>query len=189
VAFFLNHQHVVTLVVTSKCGVAASVAGLLLLLQGSPRADFVPPLIPLEPYVKPADPFAPPNLLPQLCPPVDIIGCSYTAMGSFTDADITPLLGREPQGDLEAPSVTSWSEFLEVLKDGKIYANVHNKLLPAGLMRGNLVMDDGSSSKTTETASVGDMSSGSMSGSSGRSGIVSGSKKVASSVILKIKSG
>jgi hypothetical protein len=50
--------------------------------------------------VKPADPFAPPNLLPQLCPPVNITGCSYTAQGSFSNLDIAPLLGREPQGEL-----------------------------------------------------------------------------------------
>lgn len=88
--------------------------------------------------MKPANPFAPPELLPHLCPPVEIKGCSYTAKGSFSDADITPLLGREPQGDKEVPSVTNWSEFLRALKDGKIYVNVHSKVMPAGLIRGNL---------------------------------------------------
>jgi hypothetical protein len=98
--------------------------------------------VPLEPYVVPANPFAPPNLLPQLCPPVDIKGCSYTAKGSFSSADIIPLLGRQPQGDKEAPSVTNFVDFVRMLKDGKIYINVHSKVAPAGLMRGNLQMQN-----------------------------------------------
>jgi hypothetical protein len=106
--------------------------------QGSTKADYPPPLIPLEPYVKPADPFAPPNLLPQLCPPVNITGCSYTAKGSFTDADITPLAGRAPEGDMEVPTVETFADFVKALKDGKIYINIHSKLAPGNLIRGNL---------------------------------------------------
>jgi hypothetical protein len=74
-----------------------------------------------------------------MCSPVNIKGCSYVAKGSFSDADIIPLLGREPQGDNEAPSVTNFSDFVRVLKDGKIYINVHSKVAPVGLMRGNLM--------------------------------------------------
>lgn len=65
------------------------------------------------------------------------------AQGSFNASDIAPLAGREPVGDLEAPSVLNFTDFVRVLKAGKIYMNVHSKLSPAGLMRGNLEMVTG----------------------------------------------
>ena len=43
---------------------------------GSPSQDYPPPLVPIEPPTKPADPFAPPNRLPQISP-VTVKGCSY----------------------------------------------------------------------------------------------------------------
>lgn len=105
---------------------------------GSSIADYPPPLIPTEPYGRPSNPFAPPELLPRLCPAITVKGCSYTKSGSFTSADITPLPGREPQGDFEVPAVYNWSDFLEALRAGKIYFNVHSLQMPAGLIRGNL---------------------------------------------------
>lgn len=81
-------------------------------MQGSVSADYPPPLIPLEPYDKPTDPFGPPALLPQLCPPVDIVGCTYNKQGSFQASDIIPLPGRA--GDPEVPAVNNWDDFLAV---------------------------------------------------------------------------
>eukprot|EP00879_Flechtneria_rotunda_P000120 GHRR01000180.1.p1 GENE.GHRR01000180.1~~GHRR01000180.1.p1 ORF type:complete len:425 (+),score=148.19 GHRR01000180.1:224-1498(+) len=106
--------------------------------SGSANADYPPPLIPLEPYGKPTDPLAPPALLPQLCPPINVVGCSYTKEGTFLASDIIPLVGRQPLGDPEVPTITSWDQFLSALKDGKIYVNVHSLQMPAGLIRGNL---------------------------------------------------
>eukprot|EP00878_Enallax_costatus_P026851 GHUV01028855.1.p1 GENE.GHUV01028855.1~~GHUV01028855.1.p1 ORF type:complete len:219 (+),score=45.27 GHUV01028855.1:2-658(+) len=111
--------------------------------SGSPKADYPPPLVPLEPFVKPANPFGPPTSLPLLCPPVDIVGCSYTKTGSFIAADITPLPGKEPQGDKEVPKVANWSDFLKALKAGDIYVNVHSLKMPAGLIRANLAPQKG----------------------------------------------
>eukprot|EP00775_Hariotina_reticulata_P002354 gene2354-2660_t len=62
---------------------------------GAPNADYPPPLIPLEPYVKPPNPFAPPTQLPRLCPALNIYSCSYNVQGSFTASDISPLPGRD----------------------------------------------------------------------------------------------
>jgi hypothetical protein len=67
-----------------------------------------------SPAGKPSDPFAPPELLPQLCPALHIKGCSYTKEGSFSGADVTPLPGREPVGDNEVPTVNGWADFLQV---------------------------------------------------------------------------
>jgi hypothetical protein len=80
------------------------------LLQGSSKADYPPPLFPLEPYAKPANPFGPPELLPQLCPNFTITGSAYTKEGSFSEGDIIALPGR----DDEVPAVNNWDEFLEV---------------------------------------------------------------------------
>lgn len=54
-------------------------------------------------------------------------------------ADSTPLPGCQPQGDKKVPTVASWADFLRALKAGKINANVHSLIMPAGLIRGNLV--------------------------------------------------
>lgn len=89
---------------------------LLILLrpQGSEIADYTPPLIPLEPYVFPEDPFAPPEELPLLCFAYDIEGCSWKTAGSFTSDDVIPLAGREDDGDDGVPSVYDWTDFLNV---------------------------------------------------------------------------
>ncbi|WIA15107.1 hypothetical protein OEZ85_001799 [Tetradesmus obliquus] len=121
--------------------------------SGSAQADYVPPLIPLEPYGKPSNPFAPPELLPQLCPPVHIWGCSYSKEGSFSGADVTPLPGRQPVGDSEVPTVNNWGDFVQALKAGKIYINVHSLKFPPGLIRGNLVPAVGSSTASSGTSS------------------------------------
>jgi hypothetical protein len=75
---------------------------------------------------KPSNPFAPSELLPQLCPAVHIWGCSYTKEGSFSAGDVTPLPGREPQGDNEVPTVRNWADFLQVRS---LNVEVHGVLL------------------------------------------------------------
>lgn len=87
---------------------------MLLLPQGSEIADYTPPLIPLEPYVFPDDPFAPLEELPLLCFAYEIEGCSLKTSGSFTSDDIIPLAGRKDDGDDEVPSVYDWIGFLNV---------------------------------------------------------------------------
>jgi hypothetical protein len=67
---------------------------------------------------------------------VDILGCTYSRSDSFGPGDIIPLPGRP--GDSEVPPVRSWEEFVSALEAGKLYVNVHNNIMPAGIIRGNL---------------------------------------------------
>jgi hypothetical protein len=109
-------------------------------------------------------------LLPQLCPLLDVKGCTYTARGSLKSSDIAPLLGREPAGDTEAPSVTDWPSFLHALRAGNIYVNVHSKAAPAGLMRGNLARDAPEGGPGGSGGSDGTAGSGGSDGSAGNAG-------------------
>eukprot|EP00882_Tetradesmus_deserticola_P025646 GHRQ01028187.1.p1 GENE.GHRQ01028187.1~~GHRQ01028187.1.p1 ORF type:complete len:280 (+),score=60.91 GHRQ01028187.1:313-1152(+) len=140
--------------------------------SGSASADYPPPLIPLEPYGKPSNPFAPPTLLPRLCPAITIKGCTYFKEGSFSSADVIPLPGRQPVGGNEVPTVENWPDFLQALAAGKIYINVHSLQFPPGLIRGNLVPVSGSSSSSGSSYPALPSSSGTagstMSSSAGR---------------------
>lgn len=39
---------------------------------------------------------------------------------------------------MEVTSVETFADFVKALKDGNIYINVHSKLAPNGLIRGNV---------------------------------------------------
>ncbi|GBF87587.1 hypothetical protein Rsub_00298 [Raphidocelis subcapitata] len=100
---------------------------------GANYVDFPPPLVPLEPASKPADPTAPPTRLPQLTPPLVFFGCRGS-QGSFGEGDFVPL----PDSPLPTVEpVTSFDKFASKLDAGEIYANVHSVAHPAGEARGN----------------------------------------------------
>ena len=134
-------------------------------MQGSPRADYPPPLVPLDPVAKPADPFGPPTALPRVGPS-NITGCDYAISNNFTATDVIPLPGR----DAQVPKVTTWAEFVNVLQAGNLYVNVHNTQVPAGIIRGHLVSIAAGGSGTAGTTGTGGDTTGTTGAGDGTTG-------------------
>lgn len=65
-------------------------------------------------------------------------------------ADIIALPGKP--NDAQVPAVTNFQDFLNALKAGNIYANVHSAISPTGLIRGNLAATGGTAQGTNQAA-------------------------------------
>lgn len=104
---------------------------------GGPDRDFPPPVLAIEPPIKPADPLAPPEALPMLMPPVDVpsAGGLHHKMGGCRNVEVT----LSASDLIVVPGgPASWDELLTAAVAGDVYLSAHTIAHPAGEIRGNL---------------------------------------------------
>jgi hypothetical protein len=89
--------------------------------------DFPPPIVAIEPPIKPKDPEAPPQDLPALKKPVDVeIDKCRVVQRMSGPKDLIVVEGGPP----------TWSDFLDALESGDVYVNAHTVSNPGGEIRG-----------------------------------------------------